>query len=130
MYHERIESPKSGRQCAVRVWAINPKEMHDRLGSDFFRARELSWALLEEGATEMAAEMDGDSAPRNFALSIFENALDWRLGTTVLGVLKAYQKRRPGLVPRHLFVAVNRAGNVFYRVGPNNPWRNGSGNGS
>ena len=131
MYHKMITSPKTGRQNRVRVWAIHPSRLYQTLGKAAFQdARELSWHLLEESIDDMAAEQHGDCSQRNFALSVFENALDWRIGHTVQGVLSNYQKHRPGFVPRRLFLAINRSGDVFYRVGTNNPWRNGLGNGS
>lgn len=125
MYHVRIENPKSGRMCAARVWDIHPSGLFREIGKAAFQsAKELSWHLLEEGTIDMAAEMDGDCAANNFSLSIFENALDWRIGFAILGILRLYQKRNPGYAPKRLRIAVNRAGDLFYRLGAyKNPWR-------
>ena len=72
-----------------------------------------SWKLLSDKASTRAAkeEIDGDSAPTNFALSIFENALDWRLGATVLQYVNHYLKSQK--LPKPFKLGVARNGDIY-----------------
>lgn len=114
MYHTTITNPKTKRRNQVRAWPINPKAVMAKFkGDEWQSAKDISFALLDddESIQEMRDEKYGDCAARNFALSIFENALDWRLGIAVLDILKACLAKRR--MPKPFSVAVNRAGDVF-----------------
>lgn len=78
-------------------------------------AKALSWAMLNqpESAEAMGAEMGGECAKSNFALGVFEHALDWGLGLMAANYLKAFAERYPGKQPKEIRVACNRAGDCF-----------------
>jgi len=117
MHYSRI----NGR--AARVWETNPRTFIRGLkDTGELSAKGISWALLEEAADDMESESDGDSAPRNFSLSVFENALDWELGIAYLNALRAYARAKPGYWPKTLSVAVTRSGDVYSRFG-SGEWR-------
>lgn len=110
-----IINPKTDRQNIVRAWLINPREVVNRIKAGQYRsARDISLALLsdDESIQLMERTQYGDYSRNNFALSIFENALDWRLGLAVLDLIDACirQYRR---LPKPFYVAVNRSGDVF-----------------
>ena len=110
MYHTTI----TNRRNQVRAWPVNPRAVMAKLKSgEWQSAKDISFALLDddESIQEMQNEEYGDSAQSNFALNIFENALDWTLGLAVINMLKACAAK--GKWPKPFSVAVNRAGDVF-----------------
>lgn len=116
MYYATITNPKSGRSNNVRVMPITGQSVYDILRSKTEpSARDISWALLDqrECLDDMSEEMGGDSARSNFALSVFENALDFRLGMAVMHYIKAVRESSGGRRPTIIRAAVNRSGDVF-----------------
>lgn len=116
MYHASITNPKTERQNNVRVMPITGQAIYDLLRSKSEpSARDISWALLDqpECLDDMSEEMSGDSARSNFALSVFENALDFRLGMAVMHYIKAVRGQTGGRRPAIIRPAVNRSGDVF-----------------
>lgn len=110
----QIKSPKSNRTITVRAWDIDPRAVLASFKSGELKsARDLSWKLLNEkgSVAAMGREMDGEAASSNFALSVFENALDWSLGLKVLAHIRgAVAVKR---MPKPFKVAASRGGDVF-----------------
>lgn len=114
MYHTTITNPKTNRCNQVRAWPIDPQAVAAKFtNGEWQSAKDVSAALLNDDGSiqEMQDEEYGDCAATNFALSIFENALDWTLGIAVINMLKACAAK--GKWPKPFSVAVNRAGDVF-----------------
>jgi hypothetical protein len=66
----------------------------------------------------MEEELHGEDAGSNWALNVFEGALDWGLGLGILRWLESYAKNfGTRYVPKKLIVGVNRKGDVFV-LGP------------
>lgn len=115
MYHKEITNPRTGRKITLKTWKIEPRTILDLLKQKKIESgRDLSFMLLndEESIETMQDQEHGDNSENNFALSIFENALDWRLGMTVLnfirGVVKKYRK-----LPKPFEIGVTRKGDIF-----------------
>jgi hypothetical protein len=113
MYTTTITNPTTGRKNVIRVFPIATKEAVHIANEKGVKA--LSWELLDqpESLDAMAAEMGGESARSNFALNVFESALDWGLGMTVVRYIKYYSQLYPGKQPKEVRAAVNRKGDVF-----------------
>jgi hypothetical protein len=60
-----------------------------------------------------AAREDGDSARSNYALRVFEEAYDWRLGLSVLRVLQVFSAKHK--LPKPFDLCVPRTGPLFAR---------------
>lgn len=109
----KITNPHSGRNVSARVWTIEPRPFIEAV-KEGKSVRDISWELLSdnEAYCTMEAEAQGDEARSNFALSIFENALDWRLGQAALRyiniAIKAHRK-----LPKPFKVACTRSGDIF-----------------
>jgi hypothetical protein len=88
---------------------VVPRELLQR--RDLLRdPRRLSWYLLRQAEDLLEEEQDGDAAERNLALAVFEQALDWRIGLAVLGVLQvALRRRRP---PKTFALEISRNGSI------------------
>ena len=122
MYTRTIQNPKTNRRNAVRCWSIAVRAIAAGLECGNIKsARDISWSLLndDQSIQTMENEMGGDEVSGNFALSVFENALDWQLGVAVLQVLKAARPR----MPKDFEVAVNRAGDVFVIFQSGKVWK-------
>jgi hypothetical protein len=113
MYTTTITNPTTGRKNVIRVFPIETREAVHIANEKGVKA--LSWELLDqpESLDTMNAEMGGETARSNFALSVFESALDWGLGMTVVSYLKAFAQKYPGKQPKEVRAAVNRKGDVF-----------------
>ena len=111
----RIISPKTNRPVSVRAWRIEPRDVLARFKSGEYKtAQDLSYALLNQSRSvmDMSEGLDGDSAQTNFALCVFDNALDWTLGLAVLNLIRACRKQHNRL-PKPFRIAASRAGDVF-----------------
>lgn len=109
-----ITNPKTGREVKVRAWRVEPRVVLAKLRSgEWSTARDISWGLLADPQAACLIERTdgGDSAENNFALNIFENALDWSLGLKVLTFIQACQ--RIGKMPKPFDVLATRQGHVF-----------------
>jgi hypothetical protein len=115
MRHERIVNPTTGRQLRVRSWHIDPKPFLAWTTAHQATARDISWKLLSERASvaEMEATDGGDAAHSNFALHVFENALDWSLGLAVLQVFRACHAR--GKLPKPFDILTSQGGQIYWR---------------
>lgn len=114
MYHTKITNPKTGKQIAVRVWKITPREITNGLKTGAIKdVKDISWKLLNEpeSVQDMKNGMDGENAVHNFALSVFEGALDWSLGLAVVNHIRAYVKE--GKFPKPFELAVSRKGDIY-----------------
>lgn len=121
MHIETIVNPTTNRPNRMRVWTIRGRSIIDALLSENPpTAKDVSWSLLsDDGAyQELVETQDGDTSETNFALSIFEDALDWTLGLAVIGFIRDCVKEYKRY-PRTFRVAVNHRGQVFilYRSG-------------
>jgi hypothetical protein len=114
MKHLTITNPRTNRKNRVVAWDIQPREVLGMVQSgQIGSAQDLSWMLLsdDESIEKMQEEEYGDSAENNFPLRVFETALDWGLGLTVLNFI--YGAVADGKMPRPFQVAANRQGDVF-----------------
>lgn len=110
-----IVNPKTGRENKVRAWAVQPRELlRLKKAGVWTSMKDLSWLFLNDAASirAMEKELDGDSASSNFALSIFENALDYGIGMEVCRYIDGCV-RASGRYPKPFQVAVSRSGNIF-----------------
>jgi hypothetical protein len=121
MYTEKITNPKTGRQVNVRCWDVETKTAVALVNKDGVKA--LSWAMLDddESIQTMSNEQHGDSASNNFALSVFENALDWGLGLKVTSYLQAYRSQH-GRYPKSTKIACTRGGDVYVVLADGTLW--------
>lgn len=114
MFSKTIINPQTNRQNKVNCWNINPREVLRLMREGKIKtARDLSWMLLNDDDTiQLMEETDaGDCQNNNFALNVFENALDWGLGIKVLGFIRAFTQVKK--MPKPFVVAANRKGDVF-----------------
>ena len=109
-----ITNPETGRQNACRAWFVEPKKVLVDIKAGA-TAKQISWKLLsdDEAYGEMQATEDGDSARNNFALHIFENALDWGLGLAIIRLM--VQAAKLGKRPKPFYILANRKGDIFYK---------------
>lgn len=111
---ETMNIEVKGRTVKAIAWTLDTKETVAYLKDH--SVKDLSWKMLSDkkAQAKAAREMDGESATTNFALNIFEKALDITLGLT------AFQFIRDRLAikrcPRTFRVAVTNKGNVFIVV--------------
>lgn len=90
---------------------VRPKELIDLLPD----AQRLSWHLLEQAADVMAEEEGGEDAESNLALAVVEQALDWRIGLAVLGLIRsAWQQYRK--VPKPFTLEIDRRSGDIWAV--------------
>lgn len=99
----------------TRQWRIDPRAVLERFRSGQYQsARDLSWSLI--GDTETCQLMEeteaGDTAENNFALSVVEHALDWRLGLAVVNLIAAAARERK--MPKPFTLGVTRNGEIWY----------------
>ena len=113
MYHTEIRNPRTGRINRVRAWQIAPRAVVDACKAGA-TARDISWSLLsdEQAYQEMKDTEYGDDGGSNFALGIFENALDFTLGMAVVWMIRLFISQRQKL-PAPFSVVATRKGDVF-----------------
>lgn len=114
MYNKTIINPDTGRNNKVRCWDLSARGIFDTLKANGNSARNLGWAILsdDESLKAMEATQHGDSAASNFALNVFENALDFGLGIAAVNVLRVYKEAR-GKYPKQFTLACNSKGDIF-----------------
>lgn len=118
MYQTTIINPKTNRSNKAVAWKIEPRKIVDDLKAGKIKsAKDISWSLLNDDQSyELMEETQyGDSNRNNFALSVFENALDWGLGITVLNYITSVVKQHKAM-PKPFEVIANRSGDVFIRT--------------
>jgi hypothetical protein len=76
----------------------------------------------DQAIQTMRDEEYGDCAQCNFAIAIFEQALDWRLGLTVIQVIRSIVKQTKKL-PKPFELAVNRKGDIFVLFSSGRIWQ-------
>ncbi len=113
MHTQTIINPKTNRKNAVKCWNVETRKVIDILRNG--NIKDVSWALLSDNESIEAMEetQHEDSGRTNFALNIFENALDWRLGIAVVNVIKGI-KAQTGKYPTRFTIAANRNGDLFF----------------
>jgi hypothetical protein len=112
MRYGALVNPETNRTVNVKVWEVDIKTALTtcKTGS----VKDLSWSLLEEKESiDAMEEENGDSASSNFALAVFEQALDWRLGLAIIDLLKSYQ-RKFGKIPSKVTIACDRKGRIYF----------------
>ena len=105
----------AGKPIHVRAWQVAPKAIVAGLQSGKIKdARDISFSLLSDGETyqTMRREEHGDSAEHNFALAVFEHALDWRLGGLVLSLIQSAALKF-GRMPKPFIVCTACNGDLF-----------------
>jgi len=112
MYTQTMENPNTNRNNKFNCWDVSWDAIMAMV-KDGKGAKDISWALLNDDQSIMLMEetQDGDTQRSNFALNIFENALDWGLGITTLNFMKACVKSHKKV--KKFTVAANRKGDVF-----------------
>lgn len=106
-----------GKNIKVKAFSVVPNEIRDFInelkakGSSHI-LQSLSFAMLDSAKRIMRAEECGDSSRNNFALSMFENALDHRLGWAVAlyidASIEAYKRQ-----PKPFKLCVTGKGDLF-----------------
>jgi hypothetical protein len=121
MFTTSITNPKTNRSNKVAAWKVAPKKFWPALKSGSLDAKKLSWKLLndDESVQAMEEQIDGDSAESNFALSIFENALDWAIGLAIINYCNAMIARHK-ILPKPFTLMVNKKGDVFIETASGN----------
>jgi len=73
-----IIRPDTKRKANLKTWKIEPRAILDFLKDKDKSARDISWLLLndDQSIQVIEAQQYGDRAGNNFALAIFEQALD------------------------------------------------------
>lgn len=90
---------------------VRPKELLDLLSDP----QRLSWRLLGQVADIMAEEEDGEDAESNLALAVIEEALDWRIGLAVRGLIRsAWQQYRK--IPKPFILEIDRRSGDIWAV--------------
>lgn len=118
MYYKRVVNPNSGRESNCKCWMVDPAKVMALIREKKIQtSKDLSLMLLgdDEAVQLMGEEMGGEDAGHNFALQVFEHALDWTIGLAVLDFIRACAKM--GKKPRPFEVAANRSGQVFVIAG-------------
>jgi hypothetical protein len=111
---ERFVNPRTARENKVRLFRVAPREIVRRVRTkELLTARDISFFVMSQESIDEGDE-EGDSTETNFALSVFENALDWTIGLAVLEYLR--QARSGRKLPKPFEVLVNRSGDVFLRT--------------
>jgi hypothetical protein len=92
---------------------IEPREFYAAVAKGR-SLKDLSWQMLNEplSTKTMMAEAGGDAAENNFALAVFEQALDWRLGIAAWSLIKACVAERKRY-PKPFQIALTRGGKIF-----------------
>lgn len=114
MRYSSIINPRTGRSNRVRAWDIDVKALWEQIKANQIQsARDVSVMLLndDDSIQAMVDEEYGDSAECNFALSVFENALDFTLGMAVLWFFQVCCKA--GKLPGPFSVVATRKGDIF-----------------
>jgi hypothetical protein len=108
-----ILNPETGRMNQVKAWTVDTRRVFDELKSGK-SAHDLGWMLLSdpESLREMEESQYGDCLENNFALNVFESALDWSLGLAILRTLQSY-KDQFSKYPKSFRLAANTKGQVF-----------------
>lgn len=122
MHTTKIVNPKTNRTVTVRYWDIDRDAVIDSIRNKTWDTKGFSWDLLSDKQTyqTMVNEEYGDSASNNFALSIFEHALDWRLGLAVINTIQIFAKAHKK--PKNFKLAVARNGDVFIILASGTVW--------
>lgn len=112
MFTQKILNPKTKRQNNMRCWRVEWSTIIELLKSGK-SAKDISWMFLndDQSVQVMDDEQYGDSQSNNFALNVFENALDYAIGIKILQYvrfLNSMKKKHDVFV-----VACNRGGDVF-----------------
>jgi len=112
MRFKTLVNPNTGRKLKVKAWALNRANVVDYLRGGK-TARDLSFEILgtKRSLETMENQEYGDSASNNFALSVFEHALDWRIGFTIIDFFAALRKVKKTFPNFELCVARN--GDIF-----------------
>ena len=113
----KILNPETNKEVSVvSLGEVNPKEVIAKI-KDGAGAKEISWMFLSRKSSEraMAKSLGGDCAENNFSLRIFEQALDWSIGVSVIGIIRnTYQLHKRIPKPFNLFVS--RKGETFGKL--------------
>ena len=113
MYQKTIIRPDTKRKVHLKTWKIEPRTILDFLKDKDKSARDISWLLLnDDQSIQVIENQDGDQASNNFALAIFEQALDWRLGLAVIAIIRSTLKEF-GKLPKPFEIGVTRSGTIF-----------------
>lgn len=117
MFQTTITNPNTNRINKVYAWTVAPKTFWNDLKTGELTPKQLSWKLLndDQSIQVMDDSQYGDSACQNFALSVFENALDWSLGLAIVRYCNAMVSQRKTL-PKPFTVMVTRKGDVFIKT--------------
>ena len=105
--------PNTGKKLTVDTYRVVPRELlawtRTRRNCT---AKHISLYLLgqERSLRKAEAQDGGDTRHNNYALRIFENALDWSLGLAVLKLLAAYPV---GRLPRPFTLGATRKGSIL-----------------
>lgn len=112
MYTQTMINPKTNRNNTFKCWNVSWDGIMEMIKAGK-SAKEISFALLDDDESVMLMEetVDGDSQNNNFALNVFENALDWGIGITIINFMKSLLKLHKKA--SQFTVMANKKGDVF-----------------
>lgn len=115
MFRATIQNPDTQRTLRVVGWHVQPKEV---LGwvKEGLTAKDISWKFLNDRKVEklMKSEEYGDCSSNNFALSVFENALDWSIGLCILRLIRGCVANKK--IPKPFDLLVDRKGTCYAKL--------------
>jgi hypothetical protein len=115
MYCKEIMNPKTNRKVTLKTWMIEPRKVIELIKQKKIEsAKDLSFMLLndEDSLYTIEQQEGGDGAENNFGLAIFEYALDWRLGMTIINFIQGVIKKHKR-APKPFEIGVSRKGDIF-----------------
>lgn len=112
----RTFTNNAGRERRLACWTIKTADVKEAFASKRFKtAKDLGWSMLADKESTARLERDctkGDDVPGgNFALRVFEQALDWSLGLAATRFITDLAKVRK--VAPEFQVGVDRKGETY-----------------
>ena len=97
----------------IITFQVRPREILSSLGEGFSDPRDIAHHLLLQQGDLLEQEMGGEDAAGNFALAVFEQALDWRIGLTVQQLIaEAVCGSNGRKIPKPFLLEVDRRGKI------------------
>lgn len=104
-----IVNPTTNREIHVRTFTIKSIDVQNEYKRSK-SAQSVGFMILEQAIDLMKDTVDGDSSERNFGLSVFENALDFRLGMIGIDLWKIAIRDKKHKILR---IGISRKGDIY-----------------
>jgi len=85
---------REGREVKTLKLRVDPRDLFLNHSDLLKSPKALSAHLFSQALPELEKTLEGDSGEKNWALLIFEEALDWRVGCGVLYIIKAALEKK------------------------------------